>query len=120
LHFASEFREGGRGWHVVNRTLGVLRMITFGENPARCSRSRNRESQESNDRRAQADHPTAAARSPPSRLRQGELVRIISGPLAGLSAIHTGMTAHQRELVLIALLGAHRPVAIARDRIAAA
>jgi transcription antitermination factor NusG len=50
---------------------------------------------------------------------KGEQVRIIAGPFAGLSALQSGMSMRDRELVLIAMLGASRQIAIDRHLIAA-
>jgi transcription antitermination factor NusG len=48
----------------------------------------------------------------------GQSVRIVTGPFAGLAGIHLGMSAGEREVVLISMLGAARKVAIAADLIA--
>jgi transcription antitermination factor NusG len=92
-------------------------MIAFGDRPARVP-----------------DHEIAGLKSrmtgerglitlppPPGRRRftKGERIQIVAGPFAGLSAMHTEMTAHQRDLVLLAMLGSQRAVAIAAHLIAA-
>ena len=92
-------------------------MIAFGDRPARVP-----------------DHEIAGLKSrmtgerglitlppPPGRRRfmKGEKVRIVGGPFEGMRGLHTGMTMHQRELILIAMLGAQRQVAVARHLIAA-
>jgi hypothetical protein len=55
------------------------------------------------------------ARPPPlsRRLALGAPVTIGDGPFRGLSGIHQGMSAHDRELVLINILGRQTPVEIA-------
>ncbi len=50
---------------------------------------------------------------------KGPPVKIIGGPFAGLSAIHSGMTAKEREVVLFVILGSARQVAIPSHLIAA-
>ena len=52
---------------------------------------------------------------PPSRKRvyaKGEKVRIVGGPFDGLAGVHSGMSAAEREIVLLTLLNAPRRVAI--------
>ena len=44
---------------------------------------------------------------------------ILAGPFASFSAIHSGMSNRAREIVLIAMLGATRQVAVARHLVAA-
>jgi transcriptional antiterminator RfaH len=108
--------ELGLGWTVVNRTIGVLRMVAFGDRPARVP-DREIESLRS---RMTGERGLIVLSPPPGRraFAKGEAVRIVGGPFAGLNAIHTGMTAHEREMVLVMMLGASRQVRIARHLIA--
>jgi transcriptional antiterminator RfaH len=110
--------ELGQGWTVVNRTIGVLRMVAFGDRPARvpeCEIDALRS-------RMSGEKGLIILPPPPGRRRflKGEKVRIVGGPFAGLSAIHTGMTMHEREMILIAMLGAEREVRIAAHLVASA
>jgi transcriptional antiterminator RfaH len=109
--------ELGLGWTRVNRTIGVIRMVAFGDRPARVPDYEI----ESLKSRMTGERGLITLPRPPGRRRfmKGEKVRILVGPFQGLAAIHTGMTAHERELVLIAMLGAQRQVAIAAHLIAA-
>jgi hypothetical protein len=54
--------------------------------------------------------PVAVSRAD---LRAGAGVAIADAPLRGFDAVYSGMTAHERELVLITILGAPRSVEIA-------
>jgi transcriptional antiterminator RfaH len=103
--------EGGIGWHQVRRTIGVLRMIAFGDRPARVP-----DREIANLRSRMTDGGLVTLPPPPHlikrRFAKGERVRIVAGPFAGLGAIHTGMSAHAREVILLQLLGAQRQVAI--------
>jgi transcriptional antiterminator RfaH len=99
-------------WHAVNRTLGIVKLVRFGDTPAHCPTSEVMALKARMD-----DEGIVRLSAPPSSRKrayaQGERVRIVAGPFAGLAAIHTGMTAREREIVLINILGATRPVAIA-------
>jgi transcriptional antiterminator RfaH len=107
----------GEGWHVANRTPGVISLVRFGDKPARVL---DREIENLRSRMT-GERGLITLPPPPGRRRfmKGEAVRIVGGPFEGLSAIHTGMTAHEREMVLIAMLGAQREVRIARHLIVA-
>jgi transcription antitermination factor NusG len=92
-------------WRVVDRTMGVLMLVKFGDAPARCPDAEIARLQGRLDDRGLI---RLAAR-PPDAIRHkisiGAKVRI-----AGLEAVYAGMTARERERVLIQLLG--RQVAV--------
>jgi transcriptional antiterminator RfaH len=99
-------------WRIVERTLGVLKLVKLGDAPARCPDAEIAALLE----RADPDgfirflaRPIAAPRRVFAR---GDKVTISGGPFRGLSAIHSGMSAHEREVVLIHLLGRQTAVAI--------
>jgi hypothetical protein len=48
----------------------------------------------------------------------GATVAIVDGPFRGLEGIYAGMGARERELVLLNVLGAQRPVAVPAHLIA--
>jgi transcription antitermination factor NusG len=99
-------------WRIVDRTLGVLGLIKFGDTPARCP-----------DReialwRSQMD-PLGLVRlpeppPPPRVLRQGDRVKV-----GVLPAVYAGMSVRERELVLIELLGRRMAVRVRRAQLAA-
>jgi transcriptional antiterminator RfaH len=98
-------------WRAVERTFGVLSLIKFGDVPARCPDA------EIAALRARADPITGliklAPQAPPRAFRRGDKVKILAGQFAHFDAIHTGMSARARELVLISLLGSTHQVAVA-------
>jgi transcriptional antiterminator RfaH len=104
----------GHPWQRVDRTPGVAGLIKFGDQPARCPDA------EIAALKARCG-PDGIVRlpAPPSKSKhayaQGQAVRIVDGPFAGVAAIHTGMSASEREVVLLTMLGAARKVAIPRD-----
>lgn len=103
-------------WRVLNRTVGVMRVVQFGPEPARCP------DEVIGELLARADRDgiiRLSARRPPRRIfTPGAAVAIADGPLRGLEAIHTGMSAHDREIVLLTMLGASRPIEIAAGLLA--
>jgi transcriptional antiterminator RfaH len=109
--------ELGEGWHVVNRTLGVLKLIAFGDCPARVP-EREIEALKSRMRDGFVTLPPPPG-SVRRRFAKGERVRIVAGPFQGIGAIHSGMSTRGREIVLLELLGGQRQVAIDRSLIAA-
>jgi transcription antitermination factor NusG len=90
----------------------VLKLVKFGDAPAHCP---DAEIDALLDR-SDADGIVRLPPRAPPRARHvfaaGDRVSIVDGPLKGLSAIHSGMTAREREIVLIDLLGRQRPVAV--------
>jgi transcriptional antiterminator RfaH len=52
-------------------------------------------------------------------LKPGDQVRILQGPFEGRLGIYAGMRAHERVLVLLALLGGQQRVELAKDAIEA-
>jgi transcription antitermination factor NusG len=104
-------------WRAINSTLGVLCLVRVGDCPARCP-----------------DHEIEVLRSmvvggfvrlpealgPPVKrqIAIGSKVKITSGPFGGWVGLYAGMTTRERELVLLNVLGAQRPVAIASHLIA--
>ena len=100
-------------WRVVNRTLGVLGLIKVGDCPSKMPDveiARLKALIDGHGFVRLPDKPPEAMRHV---FRNGERVKIIGGPLAGLQAIHTGTTVKQRELILLGVLGSVRQVTIA-------
>jgi transcriptional antiterminator RfaH len=81
--------ELGEGWHAVNRTLGVLRMVAFGGRPARVP------DREIENLKSRMVGGLVTLPSPPRLIKRafvkGERVQIVAGPLAGFNGLHTGL-----------------------------
>jgi transcription antitermination factor NusG len=92
-----------RPWQRLRRTVGVMGIVMSGETPSRCPDA------EIAALRARLDDQGVIRLPPPpppkKRIAAGTRVAIVAGPFEGFSAIHTGMTAHDREIVLLELLG---------------
>jgi transcriptional antiterminator RfaH len=99
-------------WRAVDRTLGVLKLVRFGDCPARVP------DREIDELRARMDPSTGVVRLPPPpspkrrAFAKGDKVKIVGGPFAGVAALHTGLSASQREIVLLQMLGGQRQVAV--------
>jgi transcriptional antiterminator RfaH len=95
----------------IDRTFGVVGCIKFGLSPARVPEA------EMAALRARADPITGLIKlppqAPPRAFKRGDKVKILAGQFAHFDAIHTGMTARARELVLISLLGSTHQVPVA-------
>jgi transcription antitermination factor NusG len=106
-------------WRAIERAPGVLSLIKHGETPARCPDAEIAALLERSDPDGIIRLPSrSSVQSPRRTLAPGAHVAIAGGPLAGFEAIHTGMTTHERELVLLNVLGAQRPVAVPAHLIA--
>ena len=100
-------------WRALERTMGVLNVVKVGVTPSRCADAEIAKLLD----RADPDgvirlnaRPRASSRS---LFTPGAQVSISGGPFAGFSGLYAGQTARERELILINILGATRPVAVA-------
>jgi transcriptional antiterminator RfaH len=95
-------------WRAAHWCPGVIRLVMDGLQPAHVSDGviaaiRQRE------------HDGVVDLRKP--LKIGDEVRIVSGALIGRLGIFAGMAPHERVMVLLELLGAHRRVKLRRDAI---
>jgi transcriptional antiterminator RfaH len=90
-------------WRAVDRTVGVIGLIKFGDTPAKCPDREIAKLQSQLDADGLVRLPDRPAQ--PGRPIPGAQVRIVHGPFAGFTALYSGMTARDRERVLIDLLG---------------
>ncbi|MGC2080725.1 MAG: transcription termination/antitermination NusG family protein [Xanthobacteraceae bacterium] len=87
-------------WRVVDRTVGVLKLVKFGDAPARCPEAEIAKLQARLDGSGFVRLPARPPESARGKISIGAKVRI-----AGLNAIYVGMSQSERERVLIHLLG---------------
>jgi transcription antitermination factor NusG len=95
-------------WHQARWAPGVTRIVLDGAVPARVP-----------------DEVIAEIRSRergglvelPPRLKRGDPVRILRGPLAGLVGLYAGMKPRERVEVLLAILGGAQRVTLAADAV---
>jgi transcriptional antiterminator RfaH len=104
-------------WRAIERSPGIISLVKFGETPARCPDEEVGKLLERSDRDGiirLGARPTTGARV----ITPGATVAISVGPFASFDAIYAGQTARERELVLITILGASRPVEISAGLLA--
>jgi transcriptional antiterminator RfaH len=104
-------------WRAIERSPGVLALIKFGEQPARCPDAEVGALLARADRDGIIRLPSRASSSR-RVFAPGAKVSITDGPFRGLSGIYQGMSAREREVVLLDLLGGKRPVEIAAGLLA--
>jgi transcriptional antiterminator RfaH len=105
-------------WRSINSTFGVLCLVRVGDCPARCP------DREIDSLKAMIDShgciklPEAPVSPVRRTIAIGSKVKITSGPFGGWVGLYAGMTTRERELVLLNVLGATRPVAVAAHLVA--
>jgi transcriptional antiterminator RfaH len=99
-------------WRAVTKTAGVLGLIMSGEQPARCPEDEV-EAIKSQMRNGLVRLPKPAPKPRVLPFKLGQAVRIISGSFCGFEAIFDGMSARERELVLLDMLGRKARVELA-------
>ena len=112
------FIVAGR-WHAIDSTPGVLKIIRFGEAPARCPDREVESIMALVDEHGFVRLPERPLKAPRRVFAKGEAVKIVAGPFAGKAGLWQGQTTRQRELILLAMLGAARTVAVPASSIAA-
>jgi transcription antitermination factor NusG len=105
-------------WLIINRTVGVLCLVKVGDMPAKCP-----------DREVEAlkalvdGHGFVRLPDQPSNSRRvfekGAAVKIVGGPFQGVTGLHSGMSAAEKEMLLITMLGASRRIAVPSRLVAA-
>jgi transcriptional antiterminator RfaH len=104
-------------WHAVDSTPGVLKLIRFGDCPARVPDAEIASLLGRVDKTGVIRLPPPPPAAPKRVFAKGARVKIIAGPFQGLAAVHSGMTVRDRELILLSVLGSQRPVVIAANLI---
>ena len=104
-------------WRAIDSTPAVVKLIRFGDTPTKVP------DHEIEALKARADKLGVIHLPPPPKTRhvfkRGDRVKILAGQFASFAAIHTGMRARQREIVLVTMLGATREFAVTSHLIAA-
>jgi transcription antitermination factor NusG len=96
------------GWRAITGTRGVSHVILTGELPSRVQPGFVEKLKSSEDQTGHVSLP-----KPPRRQHQhstGDKVRIYEGQFHGFTGIYEGMSARDRDVVLLSILGAERRV----------
>jgi len=99
-------------WYAARWSIGVIGLIMDGVRPARVA-DQVIDDLRKRERNGLIELPQR------SELKPGDQVRILQGPFAGQLGLYAGMRAHERVLVLLALLGGQQRVELAKDSIEA-
>lgn len=99
-------------WHAARWAPGVVRLVLSGEQPARVPDRIIEELRSREDRDGLITLPKPRLNSG-AQFQPGDKVRVINGPLTGLSGLVSTMQPHERVAILLKLLGSIRPVELA-------
>jgi transcriptional antiterminator RfaH len=104
-------RTDGR-WYSIRWSVGITRVLMNGDKPAQLD-----DEIVSSIRRREVAGIVVLPRAP--RLRPGQRVRILHGSFQGLYGLYDGMVGHDRERILIDLLGRKTAVVLPAHNVAA-
>jgi transcriptional antiterminator RfaH len=107
-------------WRSLDRTLGVLGLIKFGDAPAHCPNAEVEALLARADSGGVIRLPPRPPAAPTRTFAPGARVKISDGPFKGFAGLYAGMSRRDRELVLIDLLGRKTTVEIAAASLVAA
>jgi transcription antitermination factor NusG len=99
-------------WRIINSCFGVLGLVRTGDCPSRMPDHEIERLKAMTDAHGLIRLPNKPSGSARRVFAKGEAVKIIGGPLQGVSALHSGMHAADREVLLLSLLGAQRQVKV--------
>jgi transcription antitermination factor NusG len=105
------FAQISEQWRSITTCFGVLCLVRVGECPARCPDA-DIERLKSMIVGGCVQLPEAPSKPARYAFRKDERVRIMGGPFLGVAALHRGMRAADREVLLLSLLGAQRQVKV--------
>ena len=102
-------------WYDARWTLGVLRLVMAGDQPARVPDWEIEKIIQQTGSNGLVRIPKQPPIPPRTLIREGSTVRILTGSFRGIHAIYQGMSANDRQRVLLDLLGRKVPVELAPD-----
>jgi transcriptional antiterminator RfaH len=100
-------------WYAAQWNIGVIGLIMDGVRPPRVA-DQIIDDLRKRERNGLIELPQR------DKLKPGDQVRILQGPFAGHLGLYAGMQAHERVLVLLALLGGQQRVELAKDDVESA
>jgi transcription antitermination factor NusG len=106
-------------WLVINRTFGVLYLVRVGDCLARCPDHEIESLKAMIDRHGFIRLPDEPSKQARHVFEKGAPVKIVGGAFQGVAALHSGMSAAEKEILLIAMLGATRQIKVPSHLVAA-
>jgi len=104
------------GWWQARWSPGVLKIVLDGPQPARVPDEIIADIK----KREGPDGLVRLPKQPLNGLRRGQRVKILRGPFEGKDGLYDGMNGHERERVLLDLLGRYVPTILSTRDITAA
>jgi transcriptional antiterminator RfaH len=101
-------------WRSINSTFGVLCLVRVGDCPARCP-DHEIDALKAMTVGGFVRLPEAPARPAKRKIAIGAKVKVTAGPFGGMSGLYAGMSTHEREKILLHVLGGQRQVLIAAN-----
>lgn len=95
-------------WRAIGGTLGVSRLVSFGGNGP---------SAVSGDVIDMLAEHCRTAGADPDAVKEGDLVRVVSGPFAGLVARVEKLPIRERIWVLLDFMGQHRRISLGTEEV---
>jgi transcriptional antiterminator RfaH len=102
-------------WRTIDRTLGVLSLVKFGDAPARCPNAEIASLKAMIDGHGYIKLPEARGAPVERKIAIGAKVKVTAGPFGGMSGLYAGQSTRERELILLHVLGGQRRVLIAAN-----
>jgi transcription antitermination factor NusG len=102
-------------WQSINSTFGVLCLVRVGDCPARCPDHEIDSLKAMIDGHGYIKLPEAPPPPVRRKIAIGARVRIAAGPFGGMTGLYAGISAKDRERVLLHVLGGQREIRIASN-----
>jgi transcriptional antiterminator RfaH len=106
-------------WRSINTCFGVLGLVRVGDCPSKIPDGEIANLKAMIDGNGFIRLPDQPSKASRRVFAKGETVKITGGPFQGVTALHSGMSAAEKEILLIAMLGASRRVAVPSHLVAA-
>jgi transcription antitermination factor NusG len=104
-------------WRIINSCFGVLGLVRTGDCPSKMPDHEIARLKGLIDGAGFVRLPEVRGSPTKREIAIGARVRIASGPFGGMSGLYAGQAPRERERILLSMLGAQRPVLIARNLI---
>ena len=107
-------------WRPISSCFGVLCLVRVGDCPSKMPDAEIERLKAMVDAHGFVRLPDLPSKPRRHVYKRNERVTIIGGPFQGVQALHSGLSAAEKEFLLLKLLGATRRVAVPSSMVAAA